>query len=216
MFEAVDNNVWRHSSVPRFVFIGCHKHNFVLFYFQRPLWQIFANRWRHCIDTEQHRDNLEVSVYSIDFGICYSFFLFLSIFFPFFLSFFLSFLLSFFLSEAYFFYVFIVVSRGLFCTWSLSVTHTHTHTPHSVGLPWTSDQPEAENSTWQQTTLTRDKRSWTWRDSNLKSQEATYAFDSSSSGIGISVAALRSVLVSANCADALKSRKERGKVEEAK
>ena len=28
-------------------------------------------------------------------------------------------------------------------------------TPHSVGLPWTSDQPVAETSTWQHTTLLR-------------------------------------------------------------
>jgi len=29
-------------------------------------------------------------------------------------------------------------------------------TPHSVRLPWTSDQTDAETSTWQHTTLTRD------------------------------------------------------------
>jgi len=26
-------------------------------------------------------------------------------------------------------------------------THTHTHTPHSVGLLWTSDQPQVEAPT---------------------------------------------------------------------
>jgi hypothetical protein len=31
------------------------------------------------------------------------------------------------------------------------------NTPHSVGVLWTSDQPEAETSTWQNTTLTRDR-----------------------------------------------------------
>jgi len=36
--------------------------------------------------------------------------------------------------------------------------HDHTQdTPHSVGLLWTSGQPEAETSTWQHTTLTRDR-----------------------------------------------------------
>jgi hypothetical protein len=30
--------------------------------------------------------------------------------------------------------------------------------PHSVGLLWMSDQPDAETSTWQHTMLTRDKR----------------------------------------------------------
>jgi hypothetical protein len=29
-------------------------------------------------------------------------------------------------------------------------------TPHSVGLLWTSDQPDAETSTWQRTTFTTD------------------------------------------------------------
>jgi len=29
-------------------------------------------------------------------------------------------------------------------------------TPHLVGLLWTSDQPNAQTSTWQHTTLTRD------------------------------------------------------------
>jgi hypothetical protein len=33
---------------------------------------------------------------------------------------------------------------------------SHSHTPHSVRLLWTSDQPDAEISTWQHTTLTRD------------------------------------------------------------
>jgi hypothetical protein len=31
---------------------------------------------------------------------------------------------------------------------------SHLDTPHSVGLLWTSDQPGAETSTWQHTTLT--------------------------------------------------------------
>lgn len=66
-----------------------------LFYFQRPLWQIFATQWHHCIDTGQHRNNYEVYTFSTNFGIYYSFF---------------------FLSEAYLFYVLIVVSRGLFYT----------------------------------------------------------------------------------------------------
>ena len=31
---------------------------------------------------------------------------------------------------------------------------SHSDTPHSVGLLWTSDQPDTETSTWQHTTLT--------------------------------------------------------------
>jgi hypothetical protein len=39
---------------------------------------------------------------------------------------------------------------------SLSRLHVHTQTLHSVGLLWTSDQPDAEASTWHHTTLTTD------------------------------------------------------------
>jgi hypothetical protein len=40
---------------------------------------------------------------------------------------------------------------------SLSRLHDHTlDTPHSVGLLWMSDQPFAETSTWQHTTITTD------------------------------------------------------------
>jgi len=35
---------------------------------------------------------------------------------------------------------------------------SHSDTPHSVGLLWTSNQPHTENSTWQHTTLTTDRR----------------------------------------------------------
>jgi hypothetical protein len=38
----------------------------------------------------------------------------------------------------------------------IEASRSHLDTPHSVGLFWTSDQPDAETSTWQHTTLTRD------------------------------------------------------------
>jgi hypothetical protein len=38
----------------------------------------------------------------------------------------------------------------------IEASWSHLDTPHSVGLFWTSDQPDAETSTWQHTTLTRD------------------------------------------------------------
>ena len=38
-----------------------------------------------------------------------------------------------------------------------TTTHTHTHTLHSIGLLWTSDQPDAETSTWHHTKLTSDR-----------------------------------------------------------
>ena len=50
--------------------------------------------------------------------------------------------------------------------------HSNTHT-HSVGLLWTSDQPIAETSTWQHTTLTRDRHPCRRRDSNPQSQQAS-------------------------------------------
>jgi hypothetical protein len=34
--------------------------------------------------------------------------------------------------------------------------NTHLDTPHSVGLLWTSDQPDSKTSTWQHSTLTTD------------------------------------------------------------
>ena len=74
-------------------------------------------------------------------------------FFPFFLSFFLSFVVP---TSVYLLTVGVL---GYCCTWS----HTQTH---SVGLLWTSDQPDAETSTWQHTTLTTDKHPCGWRDSN--------------------------------------------------
>jgi len=51
---------------------------------------------------------------------------------------------------------------------SLSRIHDHTQldTPYSVGLLWTSDQPDAETCTWQNTTLTRDRYPCPRRDSN--------------------------------------------------
>jgi len=46
-------------------------------------------------------------------------------------------------------------------------------TPHSVGLLWTSDRPDAETSTWQHTTLTTDRHPCPRRDANPQSQLAT-------------------------------------------
>jgi hypothetical protein len=54
----------------------------------------------------------------------------------------------------------------------LEVSRSHTDTPHSVGLLWTSDQPDAETSIWQHTTLTRDGHTCPRRESNTQSQQA--------------------------------------------
>jgi hypothetical protein len=52
-------------------------------------------------------------------------------------------------------------------------SRSHSDTPHSVGLLWTSDQPDAETSTWQHTTLTSDKHPCPRRNSNPQFQQAS-------------------------------------------
>jgi hypothetical protein len=44
---------------------------------------------------------------------------------------------------------------GLSC-FTAHITRSHSDTPQSVGLLRTSDRPDAESSTWQHTTFTRD------------------------------------------------------------
>jgi hypothetical protein len=116
-------------------------------------------------------------------------------------------ILSFFLSEAYLFYVFIVVCRGLFLRnqiqkhppttlcrtplneWSvrrreLCLTTNNTHNRQTF-MPPAGFEPAISGS----------------------DQPQTYAFDSAARSIDISVVALWSVFASANCTYALKSRK---------
>ena len=50
---------------------------------------------------------------------------------------------------------------------------SHSDTPHLVGLLWTSDQPVAETSTWQHTTLTIDRHPYPWQDSNPQSKQVS-------------------------------------------
>ena len=44
---------------------------------------------------------------------------------------------------------------------------------HSVGLLWTSDQPDAHTSTWRNTALTKDRYPCLRRESNPQSQQAS-------------------------------------------
>jgi hypothetical protein len=60
-----------------------------------------------------------------------------------------------------------LVGQGLLMT---DVSRSHSDTP-PVGLLWTSDQPDAETSTWQHTTHTRDRHPCPRRDSNPQSQQ---------------------------------------------
>jgi hypothetical protein len=59
---------------------------------------------------------------------------------------------------------------------SLSRLHGYTHsdTPHSVALLWTNEQPDPQTSTWQPTTLIRDRCPCPQRDSNPHSQQANH------------------------------------------
>ena len=55
-----------------------------------------------------------------------------------------------------------------------TITITYSNgTPHSAGLLWTNEQPNAEISTCQHTALTRDRHPRHRRDSNLQSQPAS-------------------------------------------
>jgi hypothetical protein len=60
-----------------------------------------------------------------------------------------------------------LLGLGLFIT---EASRSHSDTPHSVGLLWASDQRGTETSTWQHTTLTRDRHPCPCRDSNPQSQ----------------------------------------------
>jgi hypothetical protein len=48
----------------------------------------------------------------------------------------------------------------------IEASQSHSYTPHSVGLLWTSDQPDADTSSWQHRTLTSDRQPCPRRDSN--------------------------------------------------
>jgi hypothetical protein len=49
-----------------------------------------------------------------------------------------------------------LVGQGLLI---IEALRSHSDTPHSVGLLWMSDQPDAETSTWQHIIFTRDTHS---------------------------------------------------------
>jgi len=57
-------------------------------------------------------------------------------------------------------------------SYSLFRFRDHTQTPLSIRLLCTSDRPATETSTWQHTTLTRDKHPCSLRDPNPQSQQA--------------------------------------------
>jgi hypothetical protein len=64
----------------------------------------------------------------------------------------------------------LLVGQGLLI---IEASRWHSDARHSVGLLWTSDQHDAEISTWQNTTLTTDRHPCPRRDSNPQSQQAS-------------------------------------------
>ena len=94
----------------------------------------------------------------------------------------------------------------IFCFWRYSppvgqglliheVSRSHTTT---VGLLWKSDQPFAETSTWQNTTLRTDKHPCLRWDSKPQSQRAphTYALDRVATGTGMGFVGVPNKLIS--------------------
>jgi hypothetical protein len=63
-----------------------------------------------------------------------------------------------------------LVGQGL-CI--IEASRSHSDTPHSVGLLWTVYQPDTVISTWQHTTLLRDRHPYPWRYSKPPSQHAS-------------------------------------------
>jgi hypothetical protein len=55
----------------------------------------------------------------------------------------------------------------------IEVSRSQSDSPQSVGLLWTSDQPDSETSTWQHITLTRNRHPDIRRDSNPQFQTAS-------------------------------------------
>jgi hypothetical protein len=69
-------------------------------------------------------------------------------------------------------------------------SRSRSDTPHAVGLIWASDQPDAETSSWQNTTLAGDRHPSSQRDSNPQFQQASnwqqsHALDCAATGIGM-------------------------------
>jgi hypothetical protein len=63
-----------------------------------------------------------------------------------------------------------LVGHGVFI---IETSQSHSDNLHSIGLLWTSDQPDARTSVWQRTTLKRERHPYPRRDSNPKFQHAS-------------------------------------------
>jgi len=67
----------------------------------------------------------------------------------------------------------------------VEVPQSHSNKPHSVGLLWTSDQPDAETSTWQHTTLTHSSPAGFEPTIPAREQPQTQVLDRAAPGIDI-------------------------------
>jgi hypothetical protein len=66
---------------------------------------------------------------------------------------------------------------------SIEASRSHLDTPESVRLLWTSDQPDAETSTWQNTIRTTERHPYPRRDSNLRRAAPHKTLDRAVNGI---------------------------------
>jgi len=66
-----------------------------------------------------------------------------------------------------------VSTRFLVIACLYGASRSHSNTPHSLGLLWTSDQPDADASISQHSTLTRDRHPHARRNSDPQSQQAS-------------------------------------------
>ena len=70
------------------------------------------------------------------------------------------------------FFFFCGPTRGMASTFMRFLEHTYNDAPQSVGLLWTSDQPDAETFIRQHTTLKRERHLCHRRDPNPQSQQS--------------------------------------------
>jgi hypothetical protein len=76
------------------------------------------------------------------------------------------------------------VGQGLLI---IEASRSHSDTPHSLGLLWMSDQPDAATAAWQHTTLKRGTHPFFRRDSNpvpASERLQTHALDRAATGLG--------------------------------
>ena len=86
------------------------------------------------------------------------------------------------IARCYYYYYYAIIIRSNFFphgatapsgAQAASWSRLHDDITHSVGLLWTSDQPDAQTSTWHHAILTRDRYPCPWQESNPLSLQAS-------------------------------------------